>query len=363
MAEAEGPKPKNYVGEWYGRRIFPKVCLTHEDLPEIEKSVCPFLSAVVDREQVCVKTANSSGVCTITTTAPELQDWLVCPYRAIEPEGFYPVIEKLFGVKDPFIAFPATRLGDAAFLATELGKLADRRLFLYFQDKLGGEISIPRTDRSPELSFDITIVEIFLVGTVGRMGQFAMYEIQTMDFHGSYRHAVDALRSAVNLHKSNFPQVLRENMEWAGRQVEGPNISNVFKRTFYQMMLKFRLADRHDCAGVALGLPESVWRSWSSHLGKPDLVRDGDFYRLADERHPSTSDCWIMLLNTGKSTGSIQPLTISRAIRISPLDLLARAFDDVPNYIAEEIFPALRQRILNRIRSIGNSIEWDTSAP
>ncbi len=33
--------------------------------------------------------------------------------------------------------------------------------------------------------------------------------------------------------------------------LEGPNISNVFKRTFYQMLFKFRLAGQGACAGAA----------------------------------------------------------------------------------------------------------------
>ena len=37
---------------------------------------------------------------------------------------------------------------------------AGGRVFVYFQDKLGGEISLSRTGASPELSFDITVVEL-----------------------------------------------------------------------------------------------------------------------------------------------------------------------------------------------------------
>ena len=37
---------------------------------------------------------------------------------------------------------------------------ATARVFVYFQDKLGGEISLSRTGASPELSFDITVVEL-----------------------------------------------------------------------------------------------------------------------------------------------------------------------------------------------------------
>lgn len=53
----------------------------------------------------------------------------------------------------------------------------------YLQNKLGGEISVGATTHSPELSFDMTLVE--LVPTNGRsagIGRFGVLEIQTMDF-------------------------------------------------------------------------------------------------------------------------------------------------------------------------------------
>jgi hypothetical protein len=34
------------------------------------------------------------------------------------------------------------------------------RTFVYFQDKLGGEIGLSKTAASPELSFDITVAEL-----------------------------------------------------------------------------------------------------------------------------------------------------------------------------------------------------------
>jgi hypothetical protein len=117
----------------------------------------------------------------------------------------------------PVLIRPALTLADQALRAEAMTALHPddpRRLFVYFQDKLGGEIGLSKTAASPEISFDITVIEL-----------------QTADTHGSYRQAVTALTSALDLHGKNFPQMLAENPEWAGRNIEGPNISNVFKRT------------------------------------------------------------------------------------------------------------------------------------
>jgi DNA (cytosine-5)-methyltransferase 1 len=44
------------------------------------------------------------------------------------------------------------------------------RVFVYFQDKLGGEISLSKTGASPELSFDITVVELLPARPTGLPG-------------------------------------------------------------------------------------------------------------------------------------------------------------------------------------------------
>ena len=69
-------------------------------------------------------------------------------------------------------------------------------MFVYFQDKLGGEIGLSRTAASPELSFDITVVELLpavrmTAGTAGAhesavsVGKYGVIELQTTDTHGS----------------------------------------------------------------------------------------------------------------------------------------------------------------------------------
>lgn len=50
---------------------------------------------------------------------------------------------------------------------------------------------------------------------------------------------------------------LQNHHWWLSERVEGPNITNVFKRTFYQMMFKFQLGHHEQCAGCVLAVPQS----------------------------------------------------------------------------------------------------------
>lgn len=99
------------------------------------------------------------------------------------------------------------------------------RTFVYFQDKLGGEIGLSKTAASPELSFDITVAELLPSpqgdGLPVVIGKYAVIELQTTDTHGSYSHAVKALTSALDLHGEHFSEQLEGNPEWAGRKIEG----------------------------------------------------------------------------------------------------------------------------------------------
>jgi hypothetical protein len=73
-----------------------------------------------------------------------------------------------------------------------------------------------------------------------KSGRYGIIEIQTADTHGSYRHTVETLHSALDLHRSSgFAEQVAAHPDWPAHRVEGPNISNVFKRTFYQVMVKF----------------------------------------------------------------------------------------------------------------------------
>ena len=118
------------------------------------------------------------------------------------------------------------------------------------------------------------------------VGKYGVIELQTTDTHGSYSHAVTALSSALDLHKDRFSDQLAENPEWAGRKIEGPNISNVFKRTFYQIAFKFQVTKRETSVGCALALPQPVWDSWQPFLGAPELHEQARRH-LAAARRPA----------------------------------------------------------------------------
>ncbi len=174
-----------------------------------------------------MKAVNSRGVCAISATSNgSRQDWLICPYRALDDGLLADMVKRLYSIPalDLVLIRPVVVLGDEA-VRTEIRRAFSdgERVFIYFQDKLGGEIGLSRTAASPELSFDITIVGLLAdradPGLPGfdqqdfRLGKYGVIELQTTDTHGSYKHAVTALTSALDLHGDRFHQILAENPE------------------------------------------------------------------------------------------------------------------------------------------------------
>lgn len=282
--------PGNFVSEWMGHRVYPVIVSTATSIDDQRSERCPFLTAATGAERKCVKNEKARGVCTISSASNgRRQDWLACPYRALNNELVSNAIRRLFSLpttSDPFItpAISLTRPTVRADVASRLS--AGQPVFIYFDAKTGGELSIPSTDRSPEFAFDVTVVELITREGHPHIGKFGILEIQTMDFHGSYRNAVHNLREGLRMHPTRFGPTLQDNQWWLSEGVEGPNIANVFKRTFYQMMFKFQLGQHERCAGCVLAIPKAVWDSWQRHLGKPELVReaDGTFSLLAPGR-------------------------------------------------------------------------------
>jgi hypothetical protein len=135
-----------------------------------------------------------------------------------------------------------------------------------------------------------------------------------MDFHGSYRHVVANLKDGLRLHASRFPEALGEHQQWLSDRIEGPNISNVFKRTFYQMMFKFQLGTSVRCAGCVLAVPLAVWESWQRHLGGPTLVTESDgtfsLFKPGLAR-PTVVPAWIYAFDLDAAAGvTPSPVTI-----------------------------------------------------
>lgn len=356
--EAASPGKGNYVSEWLGQRIYPVVRLDVGKFPKSGYDTCPFLSTVLRSSAKCVKNENSLGVCTINTASNgPRQDWLACPYRVIDSGIVTDACEKIFSGKPPARPTPASLLSDASARQAFQKSVRDAgRGYLFFQDKLGGEISILGSDRSPEMAFDITIVEILHTSGRYALGRYGILEVQTMDFHGSYKKAVTNLRDAFRLHKKKFADALRKDQAWAAEDIEGPNIANVFKRTFYQMMLKFELGGKAAAAGTVLAIPQAVWDSWQPFLGKPSLERlDDGTYELKSSiqqstRRPNAHICVFDL--DASSAKPISPVTVQKFIRVSPDQLAHHAFKVVPaNMLSalqgqDSILASIRARLI-----------------
>ncbi|MBY0509309.1 MAG: hypothetical protein K2P94_04075 [Rhodospirillaceae bacterium] len=338
----------NFISEWFGHRVYPIVNAANHALADQASKACPFLSVAKGIKQECIKKDAAQGLCTISSVSNAARrDWLACPYRALSTELLDASTRRLFGVDADGVIFivPAVRLADAEIKELVRERLGGgERVFIYFDAKLGGELSIPSTERSPEFSFDVTIFEIYAVGATPHIGRFGVLEIQTMDFHGSYKSAVTNLNDALRLHGATFPAELQRNQHWLSDKVEGPNIANVFKRTFYQMMFKFQLATDERCAGCALAIAASVWDSWQRHLAAPALTPapDGTFTLFK----PGTTSsghipAWVLVFDTDVSAPQTpSPLTFSKVIATDAPSISYYALEQAPAAALENIYNA-----------------------
>lgn len=354
----------NYISEWYGQRIYPVVRLNVNAVVGPEAGSCPFLSDVLHKRTLCVKPANSNGVCTISSVSNgPRQDWLVCPYRVIDSDIVSSGCQLIFGLEQPVEPLPVSILADPGELTAFVDGVNRNGVgYLFFQNKLGGEISVVSTRRSPELSFDVTLVEIRPDGAGAfNVSRYGILEIQTMDYHGTYMHAVNNLRDGLRLHGDSFAATLAANLDrWAGERVEGPNIANVFKRTFYQMLLKFRLSgDGSAAAGSVLAIPRAVWDSWQPFLGAPELEAESPgIKRLkvaagAGSEPPLNSFICVFDLDA-TNVAAISPIRIEHYIRVSPERMTHHAFTEVPSHMLRSI--QSDESILATIRS--RLAEW-----
>lgn len=362
-SDAEGG---NFVSEWFGQRIYPIVQLDAESISTIAESQCPFLSKVLGNKTGCVKRENSAGVCTINTlVGGARKDWLACPYRVVSSDIVLSAGAKIFGVDFTTPPVPVTAFGDEAVL-DEFKKVVRRSGvgYFFFQDKLGGEISVSGTAASPEMAFDVTIVEVRVEGGDFALSRFGVLEIQTMDFHGTYKHAVKNLSDGFRLHrKKNFPETLAQNLDWASEGVEGPNIANVFKRTFYQILIKFELGGHDPFAGTVLAIPQSVWDSWQPFLGRPVLKKVSDkTYAIegATDVHAPNAHICVFDLDTKKSLPS-SPVVVKQFIQVSPTKLASFAFSKVPANMLKSVADGLA--VLGTIKARVSGYWSDLSLP
>ncbi len=183
---SKGSEQGNFISEWFGHRVYPVVA--KKGLEDQQGGRCPFLSVALGEDRPCVKPQTSGGICTISSCSNgPRQDWLVCPYRALDRPLLEKVVKRLFRAKGRVEMFPAPTLV-AAKVRERIGRAVKGGVttIVYLQDKLGGEISLSATDRSPEVAFDTTMVEV-VADESGHLavGRYGILEIQTMDFHGS----------------------------------------------------------------------------------------------------------------------------------------------------------------------------------
>lgn len=345
-AEREALRP--HIAEWFGHRVYPTVADHDRARQDQRAERCPFLSEVAERDTECVKSLNSRGVCTISAHSNGTrQDWLVCPHRALDDDLLHAMVRRLFGlaVTEAVRVLPVTNLADDRIRERLLAEVRDPhapRQFLTFQQLFGGEISLPRSPISPELSFDATVVEVVpSEANLGvKLGRYGVVEMQTTDTHGSYRHAVDALRGALDLHADDFGEQVAAHPDWPGRRVEGPNISNVFKRTFYQVMFKFQITRRASSSGCILALPRPVWDSWQPFLGAPELVDMHDGTHRLRAQGEETVDLsniapnWIYVFDIADQPpvdGSTTPIELQLVIATDAPTLSRLALDIAPN--------------------------------
>lgn len=313
-AGTAGGERGNYIAEYYGHEVYPTVSIGERAFQDQVHERCPFLTLALTDDRACVKADASRGVCVVSTVVDgQRADWLVCPHRALDPKFMGNAARRLFGYLDDealhFIAAPTlTNAQVRADVRTAV--LAGEKVLIYFQEKLGGELSISKTDASPELAFDWTLVEIAALEPL-TIGRFGILEIQTMDFHGSYKHAVGMVRlqrEETGGTADSFATWLTtdDGRDALSRKMEGPNLSNVFKRTFYQMAYKFQLGGHRECAGTGFAIPEPVWRSWRRHLGDPALIDNGDgtfsLPTTVADQAPDTSNAWLFVFRLGESS-------------------------------------------------------------
>jgi hypothetical protein len=299
----------NYVSEWYAHRTYPTVNRSPEILKDQQDGRCPMLSAVTGESRQCIKGPASHGICTISSAGSGVRhDWLVCPFRALDPHLLDTVVRRLYRLEpgDKLLIISAPRFAREADREQAIDAIrSGTTVVAYLQDKLGGEISVSPSPKSPELSFDITTVQITERPDGFHVGRYGILEVQTVDFHGSYRHATKNLKDALRLYDDGFHAEVERNQRWLSDHVESPNVANVFKRTFYQMVFKFQIGADESCAGCALAIPVGVWESWQKHLAGPTLATRPD--GLKELRIGSTSPttpAWIYVFDIDQTSSA-----------------------------------------------------------
>ena len=124
------PLSTPHIAEWFGHRVFPLVDASPNALNQQKSELCPFLSDTLAQPKPCVKKPNSRGVCTISASSNgPRQDWLVCPYRALDYDLLASMVRRLYQVSEeiPLLIRPAKAL-EAPEIKQEVSDLRKVRL-------------------------------------------------------------------------------------------------------------------------------------------------------------------------------------------------------------------------------------------
>src|SRR6516225_9861429 len=114
---AERAARRPHVAEWFGHRIFPDVSAGAAAVRDQRSAQCPFLTETLQVSTQCIKAAGSRGVCTISATSNgPRQDWLVCPYRALDDGLLGDIVCRLYGIPplDSVLIRPVVALTEEA---------------------------------------------------------------------------------------------------------------------------------------------------------------------------------------------------------------------------------------------------------
>lgn len=388
--QADAGPTGNFITEWFGYRVWPEVNASAAARRDQPARLCPFLTSAKRETTVCIKTARGydepTGVCTISSDSNGVrEDWLACPFRILD-QHFTLIggaIRTLYQIPaaQSIVFFPVTVLANPDRKREVQGALDQgTRVFAFAGGKLGGEVDVPETDSSPGAKVDNSVIEITGLdagtGMPNQFGQHMFFEIQTADFHGSPLHAVRLLREKCSLGTSDpYHESIASAPQDCGQRVEGPNKSNIFKRTIYQMILKIELATHEQSAGFVIVLPIPVWQSWLKHLGQPSLITDPadpevfhlrppDFDIPPEETERSRS--WIFVFDIDReSPDSPTPLKILYRIAVSSQTLGTYAFEVAPRKAIEQGAIDTFRRVLTIERVIkgwkGQSLPEDTT--
>ncbi len=385
VEDPTGPSRGNYVAEWFGFRVWPNVDRSEQAALDQAARRCPFLTIASRVETECVKAARGydepTGVCTISSDSNgERQDWLACPYRILDQHFTVlgGAVRTVFGIPvDSIIRLlPTTVLNAPAIRAEVTASLSSGiRVFAFCGNKFGGEVDIPETDSSPGGKVDVSVIEILGCDESGKpdaFGEHMFFEIQTADFHGSPLPAVQLLREKCPRNSTDdFHTRFANAPNDCGRDVEGPNKANIFKRTIYQMVWKMELAKAPNCAGFAIILPVPVWQSWLRHLGNPKLdVSTTDptvFFLTLPDHQPAPPPInggpdrstlanqeeasWVFVFDIDRdSNESPRPLRIVYRVHTPARSLLYYAFEAAPLYAIEnQVIEQYRKVLIGRV--------------